>query len=129
MNAEPPTARFQMEHQPRRPGYAGRYAALKMIRIHTTSLLLLIIALGCGQQAAPKPAVDTNSWTLTVNRFSQLDSQSALIITVDTPVPARVTFHEPHSQSSLSFLAPGSTVYDIRKTLEPTGRVEKVCLK
>ena len=25
MNAEPPTARFQMEHQPRRPGYARRY--------------------------------------------------------------------------------------------------------
>ena len=25
MNAEPPTARFQVEHQPRRPGYAKRY--------------------------------------------------------------------------------------------------------
>ena len=27
MNAEPPTARFQMEHQPRRPGYATRSVA------------------------------------------------------------------------------------------------------
>ncbi|SMP79969.1 hypothetical protein SAMN06265222_1403, partial [Neorhodopirellula lusitana] len=27
MNAEPPIARFQMEHQPRRPGYAIRYSA------------------------------------------------------------------------------------------------------
>jgi hypothetical protein len=26
MNAEPPTARFQIEHQPRGPGYAIRYA-------------------------------------------------------------------------------------------------------
>ena len=26
MNAEPPTTRFQMEHQPRRPGYARRYS-------------------------------------------------------------------------------------------------------
>ena len=25
MNAEPPTARFQIVHQPRRPGYAKRY--------------------------------------------------------------------------------------------------------
>jgi chloramphenicol 3-O-phosphotransferase len=27
MNAEPPTARFQMEHQPRRPGYARTLSA------------------------------------------------------------------------------------------------------
>ena len=27
MNAEPPTARFQMVHLPRRPGYAKRYPA------------------------------------------------------------------------------------------------------
>ena len=26
MNAEPPTARFRVEHQPRRPGYRQRYA-------------------------------------------------------------------------------------------------------
>jgi hypothetical protein len=30
MNAEPPTARFQMEHQPRRPGYARRSSASQM---------------------------------------------------------------------------------------------------
>ncbi len=27
MNAEPPITRFQVEHQPRRPGYARRYPA------------------------------------------------------------------------------------------------------
>ena len=28
MNAEPPTAGFQVEHQPRRPGYASRSTGL-----------------------------------------------------------------------------------------------------
>jgi len=30
MNAEPPTARFQMEDQPWRPGYRRRYSALRL---------------------------------------------------------------------------------------------------
>ena len=37
MNAEPPVARFQMEHQPRRPGYARRYAP--GIKMEESSLL------------------------------------------------------------------------------------------
>jgi hypothetical protein len=33
MNAEPPIARFQMEHQPRRPGYARRYATPRATKL------------------------------------------------------------------------------------------------
>lgn len=32
MNAEPPVARFQIEHQPRRPGYARRYPTKQMTK-------------------------------------------------------------------------------------------------
>ena len=42
MNAEPPIARFQMEHQLRRPGYAGRYTVQfvknQAIELHDSTL-------------------------------------------------------------------------------------------
>ena len=96
-----------------------------------TICYVLLLASGCGRQPAPAPAaaVDTTQWSLTVDSFSQLDSQSALKISVDTPVQARVTFHEPHSQTSQSFIYPGGVVYDIRKTLEPTDTPDTHVLK
>ena len=50
MNADPPTARFQMEHQPRRPGYARRYApmVLSMRIVTLAGIVCLGFLLGCG---------------------------------------------------------------------------------
>jgi hypothetical protein len=57
MNAEPPTARFQVEHQPRRPDYAKRYA-LKANRMHNTVLIVFIFCVtfaGCSKSDTPEP--------------------------------------------------------------------------
>ena len=43
MNAEPPTARFQVEHQPRRPGYARRSPAfISQLRLSKFIKVLIV---------------------------------------------------------------------------------------
>jgi len=57
MNAEPPIARFQMEHQPRRPGYARRYPANSSMHKALTVAVTCVILIGC-RDAMEHP--DTN---------------------------------------------------------------------
>ena len=45
MNAEPPITCFQMEHQPRRPGYARRYPAQMKFKLRTLFFLMTSAAL------------------------------------------------------------------------------------
>ena len=51
MNAEPPTARFQMEHQPRRPGYARRYSN-ESVMTRPTKVVLPVLSLACFLQCS-----------------------------------------------------------------------------
>ena len=45
MNAEPPTARFQIEHQLRRPGYASRYQMLSCV--FAGAIIHRLMRIGC----------------------------------------------------------------------------------
>lgn len=65
MNAEPPRTRFQMEHQPRRPGYAKRSPTKCMTRTQHFKLLTMLSWLlslfGCGGAESPSGDLDPNA--------------------------------------------------------------------
>jgi len=94
MNAEPPTSRFQMEHQPRRPGYASRsatpafpYTTAKLERMHVIVMkitLALVAAhlatvLSAANAEVPIAALEKKmdqAWEVAWSRFFQKDSQT-----------------------------------------------------
>ncbi len=89
-----------------------------------TTLLAVVLATalnGCGRpgSSAPSPSVDQNRWSVTVDSYHQSQTTSTLRVSVDTPVEARITFHEPDSVLSQSFLHPGSHSFEVRKRLKP----------
>lgn len=92
MNAEPPIARSRIEHQPRRPGYANRYANLPLNLndlMHVSVFPVFVLSLaGLGTQLANAQHWSSRSGHSIDAPFGMLDaSNNEIVILIELEIP------------------------------------------